>query len=146
MLDAIIETSNGILKRGSPRPVIVAIATGGPELSDRPYTQVLERLRASGAALHIVTVGGPISGPHDVAITFSQWTASTGGRYDDVLAASALPRKLQQVANELTHQYRVTYARPDSLIPPEHITVSTPKPGLTARGIAVISDREQERR
>src|SRR5262249_53455617 len=140
------ETSDGILKRRAPRPVIVAIATAGPELSDRPYTQVLEHLRASGAALHLVTVGGPVSTPHDVAIVYSEGTSSTGGRYDDVLTSTALAGKLRQVAAELTHQYRVTYARPESLIPPEHVTVSTTRPGLTARGISVISDREQERR
>ena len=38
-----------------------------------------------------------------------------------MLAASALPDRLKQVANELTHQYLVTYARPQMLIPPEKI-------------------------
>jgi hypothetical protein len=143
MLDGIIETSTGILKRDAPRPVIVAVTTAGPELSDRPYQQVLERLHASGAAFHIVTVGGPITGPHDVAITYSEGTSSTGGRYDDVLTGSALPGKLKQVAAELTNQYRITYARPESLIPPERVTVATTRQGLTARGIAVIPERQQ---
>ena len=59
LLDGIIETSQGITKRGNPRPVIVAIITEGPELSDRHFRQVLEPLRTSGAAFHIVTVGTP---------------------------------------------------------------------------------------
>jgi VWFA-related protein len=146
MLDGIIETSNGVLKRRAARPVIVAVATAGPELSDRSYTQVLDRLQASGASMHVVTVGGPVSQQHDMSIALSQGTASTGGRYDDVLASTALPAKMKQLAAELTHQYRVTYARPDSLIPPEHVVVSTPRPGLTARGISVIPDREQDNR
>ena len=146
MLDGILETSTGILKRRTARPVIVALATAGPELSDRPYTQVLERLQLSGASMHIVTIGGPVSQQRDVAIVFSQGTASSGGRYDDLLAGTALTGKLKQVAAELTHQYRVTYARPDSLIPPERVTVSTPRPGLTARGISIIPDREQVNR
>ena len=36
----------------------------------------------------------------------------------------ALTAKLKQLADELTHQYRVTYARPQSLIPPERVTVA----------------------
>jgi hypothetical protein len=44
---------------------------------------------------------------------------------------------LKQIANELTHQYRVTFARPQSLIPPQRTTVSATKPGLTARGTLV---------
>src|SRR5206468_1781303 len=42
--------------------------------------------------------------------------------------------KLKEVAVELTHQNLVTYAHPDSLIPPERITVAAKRPGLTARG------------
>ena len=41
------------------RPVIVAITTEGPELSDRQYQAVLEPLRASGAALHVIILGSP---------------------------------------------------------------------------------------
>jgi hypothetical protein len=54
-----------------------------------------------------------------------------------LLTSMALGGKLMQLANELTHQYRVTYARPDSLIPPERVTVAAAKPGLTARGTAI---------
>jgi len=42
-----------------------------------------------------------------------------------------------QLAAELTHQYKVTFARPQSLIPPEHTTVTAARPGLTARGTLV---------
>ena len=64
-------------------------------------------------------------------------TESTGGRYDNVLAASALPDRLKQVANELTHQYLVTYSRPQSLIPPEHVTITAKRPELVVRGTPV---------
>ena len=40
---------------------------------------------------------------------------------------------MKQLAAELLHQYVVTYARPDTLIPPEKIEVTVTKPGLTAR-------------
>ena len=41
-------------------------------------------------------------------------------------AAWRSTRKLTQLADELTHQYKVTYARPQSLIPPEQVTVAAP--------------------
>jgi hypothetical protein len=50
------------------------------------------------------------------------------------------------VATELTHQFRVTYARPQTLIPPEKITVASAKPGLTVRGTPMKQSREQDRR
>jgi len=45
--------------------------------------------------------------------------------------------RLKQLADQLMHQYKVTYARPQTLIPPERFTVATNKPGLTARGTLV---------
>ena len=57
----------------------------------------------------------------------------------------ALEPQLKQLADELTHQYQVTYARPQSLIPPERFTVATNKPGLTARGTLVKRPRHRGR-
>ena len=40
----------------------------------------------------------------------------------------------RQVADELTHQYLVTYSRPQMLIPPEHVTITGKRSELTVRG------------
>jgi VWFA-related protein len=142
LLDAVIEASRGFKKREAQRPVIVAIATSGPEFSNRYHDQVLAALNDAGASFHIVMIGGPptdltTSEGRERAITFSTATDATGGRYDNVLAASALPDRLKQVANELTHQYLVTYARPQSLIPPEHVTITARRGDLVVRGTPV---------
>jgi hypothetical protein len=142
LLDALIETSKGIMKRGSSRPVIVAITTEGPELSDRQYQQVLEPLRESGASFHLVVVGRPVNMSHDRSMVLDNGTRDTGGRYDTILVGNALTGKLKEVARELKSQYRVTYARPQTLIPPERVTVAAAKPDLTARGVVAIEARE----
>jgi hypothetical protein len=142
MLDGILESSRALKKREAARPVVVVIATNGPELSTRYRDQVMGALTDAGASLHIVMVG---VSPTDVntnegrerAFIYSEGTAKTGGRYDNVLAGSALPARLKQLANELTHQYLVTYARPQSLIPPEHITIASKRADLTVRGTPV---------
>ena len=36
----------------------------------------------------------------------------SGGRFNTILVGTALPGRLKQLATELTHQFRVTYARP----------------------------------
>ncbi len=74
-------------------------------------------------------------------MVLDQGPRTTGGRRDEMLAAMALPARLKPLADELMHQYRVTYARPQSLIPPEHVTVAASKPGLTARG-TLIKDQQ----
>ena len=70
---------------------------------------------------------------------------TTGGRREMLLASSALPGALKKLATELKHQYRVTYARPQTLIPPESVTVSATRPGLTARGTLIQEKREPRR-
>jgi hypothetical protein len=146
LLDAIMEVSKGFKAREASRPVIVAITSEGPELSDRHYTTVLEPLRESGAAFHVLVIGRPRNNDEDRSVVLAQGSSDTGGRYDTVLASSALPGRMKQVAAELTHQFRVTYARPQTLIPPEKITVASAKQGLTVRGTPMKQSREQDRR
>jgi hypothetical protein len=50
-----------------------------------------------------------------------------------VLAESGLPDKLRQVADVLLNQYVVTYGRPETLIPPQRIEVTSNRPGITVR-------------
>ena len=141
LLDGIIETSQGISKRTMPRPVIVAITTEGPELSEKAYEAVLAPLRESGASLNIVIVGAPRNTAHDRAVVIDQGTKSTGGRNENILVSTALTATLKQIASDLTHQYVVTYSQPDTLIPAEAVTVSMTKEGLTARSIVAKAER-----
>jgi VWFA-related protein len=147
LLDAIYEVTQGIKKRESKRPVIVAIAAEGRELSYRQYDQVLDPLRASGAPLYALMIGSPFTDLSDEgrsrSIVLDRGTGETGGRRDQLLAPNALPDRLKLLARQLTHQYRVTYARPQSLIPPEKVTVSASKPGLTARGTLIKEQQDR---
>jgi hypothetical protein len=148
LLEGIIEICKGIKARESKRPVIVAITTEGQEFSERYHDLVLDPLKSSGASLHALVVGPMSRGMSDAererGIVLDEGTSLTGGRRENVLASMGLPAKLKELANELTHQYLVTYAHPESLIPPERITVASKRPGLTARGV-VVKERAAER-
>ncbi len=61
-------------------------------------------------------------------------TRKTGGRRIDLLASVALPDALARLAAELEAQYRVVYGRPESLIPPREVKVSSASPTLSIRG------------
>jgi von Willebrand factor type A domain len=145
LLDGIIEVCQGFKKRGAQRPVIVAILSEGPELSNRQHDQVLEPLQAAGAAFHAITLGRPQNNLRDETrernIVLDEGPRTTGGRREELLTPMALDGKLTQLAAELTHQYKATYARPQSLIPPEHVTVAAAKPGITARGTLIKEDK-----
>ncbi len=137
LLDAIVEVSRGLQKREAKRPVIAVLMLEDVEFSNRYYKQVLDELDKSRAALHVVAIGHPNAGSTDEIrnrnSVIAEGTERTGGRRDQVLAISGTPEKMEKLANELTHQYLVTYARPDTLIPPEKIAVSVNRPGLTVR-------------
>jgi hypothetical protein len=141
LLDGIIEVCQGFKKRGAQRPVIVAILSEGPELSNRQHDQVLEPLRASGAAFHAITLGRPSSSLSDEMrnrnMVLDQGPRETGGRREELLTSMALAAKLAQLADDLTHQYKVTYARPQSLIPPQRVTVAAARPGTIMRGTLI---------
>jgi hypothetical protein len=141
LLNGIIEASRGFKLREAGRPVIVAIVGEGPELSSRHPDQVLEPLRETGAALHVITLGLPRVSVEDEARfrdrVVDEGPRVTGGTRSQLLAASALPGKLDQLADVLTKTYRVTYGHPDTLIPPDRITVSAKRPDITAHGTPV---------
>ena len=143
LVDAVFETSQGFTKRDAKRPVIVAIVAEGQESSYKFYDQVLTPLRNTGAAFHVLMLGTPATERTDEdrsrATVLDEGTRTTGGSREQVLTPLGLKTRLAQLADVLMHQYRVTYARPQTLIPPEHITVSAKKAELTARG-TVIND------
>jgi hypothetical protein len=146
LLDGIIESSRGLAKRSSERPVIVVVTTEGPELSDRAYQTVLEPLRAAGASLHVIVVGRPVNNNNDRSIVLSMGTKDTGGTYDNLLTSNGLPARLKKLAAELTHQFKVIYSRPDSLIPPEQVTIGPARPNtITVRGLPARVVTTQDR-
>ena len=147
LLDGIPEVCQGFKKREAGRPVIVALTAEGPEFSNRQHDQVIEPLKATGAAFNAIVIGRPSSSLSSEArergMVLDEGTRLTGGARMDILAIEGLAVKLKQLADQLTHQYKVTYARPQSLIPPERFTVAASKPGLTARGTLVKETRSK---
>jgi hypothetical protein len=104
---------------------------------------VLDPLRTAGAALHIVTLGTPRNMEDDRNMVLDSGPKQSGGSFSTILVGTALNGRLKQLANEITHQFRVTYARPNRLIPPEKVTVTSKRPDLVLRGTPVDATREK---
>jgi len=142
LLDATIEVTRAFKKREAARPVIVAMTTEGPEFSQRQFDLVLTPIRETSTAFHVITLGLPsrdINSEEAINrnMVLEEGPHISGGIRAQLLNGMALPAKLVQLGNVLTHEYRVTYAHPDSLIPPEHITVAARRADLVARGTPV---------
>jgi VWFA-related protein len=145
LLDAIVDASRGLAKREAQRPVILAITFEGVEYSNQHYDVVLKELQKSGAALHVVAIGTPSADLSDEmrnrGMVLSEGTSRTGGRRDQVLAMSGIPDKLKQAADELVNQYVITYGRPDKLVPPDKIAVTSPQRNVTVRARTRTGER-----
>jgi len=138
LLEALIDVSRGLGKREEPRANLVAILTDGVEFGNQHYTEVLDRLKAGGAALHAVTIGMFSESRTDElrnrAIVLDEGPRRSGGQRQPLLSSMGVEGALTKLARELKNQYKVVYGRPESLIQPETLSVSVTRPGLTARG------------
>ena len=142
LLDGIAETSQGLAKRTMWRSAIAVLTALGPEFSYRQYTEVLRFFREGGASLHVLQLGMGL-GSQGREIVVTRGTSETGGRFEEVLTPAALELKAQQLGKEISHQYRVTYARPARLVPPKKAEVSVRRPNLRARGVLLRTDKER---
>jgi Ca-activated chloride channel homolog len=139
LLDAMIETSRGLEKRETPRAVMVPVLTDGVEYSNHYHRDVVNALRKARAALHMVTIGQfphqeEPEGTRERSLLLDLGPKESGGQRISLLSAHGLDPALQRLARELLSQYKVTYGRPESLIPPEKAEVSSGKAGVTMHG------------
>jgi von Willebrand factor type A domain len=139
VMEAIFETARGLATREGERAAIVVVSATTPEQSTIHFTRALSRLESSGATLHVVTLTAPGRALFDDNARqrdtlFDRGVRLTGGTRRDVVASQAFPQALTAVARVLTHQFRVVYARPQALIPPDTFEVTASAPGLIAYG------------
>jgi hypothetical protein len=143
VLDAVDELLKGLEKRKPERSAVVVVFAGGREFSNNLYPPLVDKLKARGTSLNVLTIGA--GAPPDVQTTegrnrellFDQGSSETGGRRDNVLTSMAVADALERLAAELLGQYRITFARPDTLVPPKKTEVSVRPAGLKARGILI---------
>ena len=65
----------------------------------------------------------------------------SGGRRFDVVTTNAIPKALQQVADDLAAQYTITYALPDGVKMDKRFNVSTDRKGVSLRAPIAIRDK-----
>ena len=138
LLDAVIEVSDGLRKREAPRAALIAIFTDGPEFTNRYAKDAIAAVKRASASMHLVSIGHfEETADREIrerSFFLAQAPAATGGSHASMLVASGIAPHLERLARELTSQYKVVYARPETTVPPDTIEVATPRPGLTVRG------------
>jgi VWFA-related protein len=147
--EGVLEIASGFVESKPERPVLVVVAFSGGQAGVEPRT-VLEKLRQSGATMHAVTLAGggqadaPLgalgdqSGREEV---LGDGPKQSGGRRTEVTAPAAFSKALQQVANDLSSQYAITYVLPDGVKPEKRISVTLKRRGASLRAPTAIPDR-----
>ena len=139
LLDAIVEIGRGLQRREEDRAAMVILTTENIEFSTRHHRDVLDALKRSGAQMHAVILNTPAGSSLDDparnrASVLDEGPRGSGGTRSDVLTSQAFEGKLLELAAILKGQHRVEYGRPETLIPPEKVEVSSAKAGVTATG------------
>ena len=139
LLDAIVETSKGLERREEDRAAMVVLTTENVEFSNLHYNDVLEGLAKGGAMLHAVVLTTPAGSSLDDAArnrasVLDRGPRDSGGTRVDILASQAFEGKLTELAAILKSQHRVIYARPQTLIPPKKVEVTSARTGVEASG------------
>jgi hypothetical protein len=157
LMEAIQDATKDVYAEGK-RAVIVVLRIGGENPTDLSGNDVREQLRKSGAILYVIsTLGALRSAPSqargtdavsvqqgqlhdselaDAANNLSQvlgdGSKESGGRHEHIISTTLVP-SLEGVADELLHQYEVTYALTDGVRPGDKLSVSSKRKGVTVR-------------
>jgi hypothetical protein len=157
LLEGISETARDFTARGRPRrAVILALTVGGEEHSTLPADHVLNELRRSGAALHVVQVSssamrstvavqkpsGLLGENMNLSEVLGEGPKQSGGTRDEIVAAAGLVSGLQQLAQALLrNQYAVTYSQRPGEKTSDRINVSVKVPGVNLLAPTRIFDK-----
>jgi hypothetical protein len=147
LLQGIYEAARDLEKREAQRPIIIALSVPGEEHSTLPARHVLDKLKDSGASLHVFLVASsasrqmaPVTKPSalleenmNLSEVLGDGSRQSGGHREDIVAAAGSLPGLQQLAEDLLHQYVVEYDLPPGTKASDRISVSSRRKGVTLR-------------
>lgn len=136
LLEGILEATGQLRARKPERGVIVAfVAERGPEFSSDRHEQVEEALKQTRTALWSVVLQDPAGqdtsdAGRERSIVLSDVATASGGLTATVLNRQGIAGGFETVARAIAGQVAITYARPDTLIPPTRLEVSARQPSV----------------
>jgi VWFA-related protein len=133
--DAISEVAKQFEKAKPARPVIVLAAIEQGQSTDNPES-ILTQIAKSKAQFWAVSMTSGGAGGNAAfgrGQVIGDGSSQSGGRRIQILTLPAFETGLQQVADDLSSQYLITYTLPDGVKTSDRITVSLKEPGATLR-------------
>lgn len=141
--DAIFEVAKQFERMKPARPVMVLAAIEQGQSTEANPESILSQLAKSKAQLWTVSIEPARSQPIPKVTSIREFAGRTqiigdgptqsGGRRVPILTLPGFESGLQEVADDLSSQYLITYLLPAGVRPSDRISVSLKKPGLTLR-------------
>lgn len=155
LLSGVFESALDFERRKVERPVIVALTVGGEEHTPLQPHHVLDQLRRSGAALHVVSVLGSTqrstatsNRPADLLnenlglnAVLGDGPRRSGGRREEIPAIAGALTGLQQLAEALKRQYVVEYTLPEGVKTSDRFAIAARRKDVTLRAPTHIPDK-----
>ncbi len=116
---------------------------------------MLDKLRQSGASLHVIlvantalrsqsnpgTAAGLLGENMNLNEVLGDGPKQSGGRREEIVAATGVTSGTQQLAEILKHQYVIEYSLPDGVKPSDKLAVAVKRKGVTVRAPSRIPDK-----
>ena len=141
--DAIYEVAKQFEKAKPARPVIVLAAIEQGQMTEVDPEGILGQVAKSKAQFWTVSIEPARSQPAAKANSLRDFAGrsqiigdgphQSGGRRIPILSLPAFETGLNEVADDLSSQYLITYLLPSGVRPSDRINVSLKKQGLTLR-------------
>lgn len=136
LLQALMDACKNLGKRTAANPVIVAfVAESGPEFSSEHREDVAAALKGAHATLWAIELQDPgrmDQTPEGLerAAVLGDVVTQSGGLTRTILSNQSIETAFGGVADLLASRYLVTYSRPDDLVPPTSIEVTSKRDGV----------------
>ena len=136
IIEAVAETAKELQQKKASRPSIVVLTLVGEQLQSDQADPALKALKNSGASLSVVHLTGIQLGP-----VLGDGPKRSGGQMQQISAGAVPGSVLAPLANNLLHQYVLTYALPDGAKPNERFELTTSRKGLTLVAPSRVPDK-----
>ena len=136
LIEAVSWSAKDLAKRKAPRPVIIVLTNGGEPMASEARDAILADLKASGTSLNVIYINGVGFGK-----VLGEGPKNSGGVLENASSNQAIDTAMAKIANNLLHQYVLTYTLPDGTKPDERLQVSATRKGITLLAPTRIADK-----
>jgi hypothetical protein len=155
VLDGVLEAGKALEKRRAARPAILVLTVSAGDKSGSGPGEVLRILKQTMASFHVVAIsnalvssgsqGGRVGDLIEQNVNINQLLddgpKQSGGRRANVSSLPDANAAVGKIADQLLHQYAVSYKLPDGVKLNERLQVTVKRPGATVMAPTKIADR-----